>query len=205
MICGITLNSFRDKLFFQMLPNIDPKPDVWIMINEFQYIPFEYKRLDNISNNYNNACSLIPDETEYALVLEDDCEVPNNILQILKEDIEYLNCDVVTTAVYNRIDGELMVWTLKYENDKPIKVNFSTNKTGLKKLDLSSLNCFIIKTDVLKNVPFYPANHDLTLYTDTFFFSNVKRNGYTVYCDFDIETIHDGNQWPGIKSIGIGS
>lgn len=192
-ICGLTLAVYRDKIFFDLLPKLDPKPDYFVIKNGSTQRKIPNQLID-IAEGYNEYRNLAPEDTSHYWVVEDDCVLPEDVLGTICENMVDTNADVITVPVYNRFAKHIMIWRLKNINGKIKKVDI-VDKGGLIPVDASSLNCFLIKKDVFMSQNFKPSNYNFELYVDTLFFTNLRKNGYTVYCNFDIRTEHGGLVW----------
>jgi hypothetical protein len=195
-ICGLTLAVYRDKTFFKLLPKLNPKPDIFIIRN-VEPAKEVWRQLQSIALGYNNYRKLAPDNITHYWIIEDDCIFPHNTLDILIDNLKQTKSDAITISVYNRYAKHIMVWNLKKTTKgKLVKVDIN-DKTGLKQVDVSSLNCFLIKKEVFCSEDFVVSNYNTELYVDTLFFTKLRKRGYTLYCNFDIRTEHGGLVWYG--------
>jgi len=195
-ICGLVLSVYRDRTFFKYLPKINPKPDIFIIRNTKPLLAVK-DQLQSIADGYNKCRLFAPDDTTHYWIVEDDCILPTDVLQTLKNDMIKANCDVVTVPVYNRFAKHLMVWNLQKTIHGELYKKDIIDKTGLKQVDVSSLNCFLIKKDVFLSEYFSISNHNKELYVDTLFFARLRKKGFTVYCNFNVRTEHGGLVWFG--------
>lgn len=214
MISAITLCALRNKMFFDYINVMDPKPDIWIMFmddNRKARIDWDVNRLNRISNNYNKIKRLIPDDSTYTLIMEDDCIPIKNGLQHHLENInKYPNIDAVTFPFYVRHPvteklnkstrfADLMVGNFTYDReDKRIYVIQPKERFGFKKIDTTSFNFVLIKSEIVKQISFIPFNIHKNLYIDNLFFLYFKKLKRVLYCDFDVCGIHNTTFfWPG--------
>jgi hypothetical protein len=210
MITGITLSAYRQKSFFHFLPKLNPKPDIWIIYNDVKPSgDWDLHRFEKVANNYNNACSVIPDNTQYVLLMEDDAIVPYNALQIHLDNIKETKSDGNTFPFYARNPwddlgekihyAELMI--ADFYNDKKkneLRLVTQKDRTGLKKITTTSFNFVLLKKKVIDDVKFTSLNKKRNLYIDNIFFLEASKRGFVIHCNYDVRTYHVGSLvWHG--------
>jgi hypothetical protein len=210
MITGITLCAYRQKSFFQFIPKLNPKPDVWIINNDIKPAgDWNLHRFERVADNYNNARGLIPENAEFVLIMEDDAIVPYNGLQIHLDNIMKTNGDGNTFPFYARnpwdeLDNkvrysELMVADFFHDKVRDeLRLVTQKNRTGIKRVTTTSFNFVLLKKKVVDNIKFKPLNKKKNLYIDNVFFLDASRLGYVIYCNYDVRTYHIGSLvWHG--------
>lgn len=199
-IIAITPFTNRNKIFKEFISRMDPKPDLLITYNEKEYITDSSlkSKLWKVACNYNLLKKLTPKENyDYVYIMEDDVEVPINILNIfLKNMNDNKSIDIISTSVMCRNANKRMVWNIDHETN--FVKTYTGDSIGIKKVGCTSLNSFLIKRKPFKKSIFLGQDESHKLTVDTLYFYYLNCLGYNTYCNFDIPTIHDDkNIWGG--------
>lgn len=217
MITAMTTTKYEKQLKDTLL-TLNPKPDIWIIYNDLNpvkenkntndvsYDPSQY--FSKIADNYNKLKSIIPKDTVYVVLIEDDIIFLNkDILEISIKDLECVNCDILVVPTKHRHLREgtyvehPMIWNFDIKEGKKAG-RWWLNYSGLKPIDGSACGYIFMKREVIENIDFSYSNKTMSVAVDEFFFYRAKRLGYTIYCDFDVKTNHQGRIWNGkIKNI----
>jgi hypothetical protein len=204
MITAITTTTHQNE-FRKMMKNLDPKPDVWIIFNDvLDSKPRGYVEVfSRIASNYNKLKNLIPDDTEYVVVMEDDVIYQSNIQDIFYNLVKEHDYDILSIPVMHRhvyLPKHTiypMVWKIQYTGEG--KSRYWINGNGVEEIDASSLHYVFMKKDVISKIQFTGVNVTYLLAIDEYFFISAKKLGYKSFCNFDIKTNHRGCEWNGFK------
>ena len=187
MITGLTLKTNRSNIFNNMYDRLNPKPDEYIIYEDNEPLSDHsmLSKLMRIGKNYNLAKKLIPNNTDYVFILEDDVEVPINIIDILYNDLINYDADCITTVTKCRRTGAPMCWDSKFE---------TIENTGIKKIYATSLNCLIIKKELFDKMIFVGFDTAKNKPIDANFFIMLNYFTDKIYCNYNVPTIHAYNQ-----------
>lgn len=207
MITGITTTTYQ-KEFRELMQTLEPKPDVWIIYNDKRdQTHTGYKEVfTRIANNYNKLKKLIPDNTDYVIIMEDDILYQKDIQDVYYKMLTENNYDILTIPVMHRYRGHHeytvypMVWKIKFNNG--VKIRYWINGKGIEEVDASCLHYVFMKKEIIDKIEFVGVSVDDQLAIDEYFFIYAKKLGYRTHCNFDINTTHRGVKWDGHR-LGI--
>lgn len=156
-----------------------------------------------ISAIHNKAKHYIPEECEYVFLVEDDTVYPKHTLTALLKTFDRSATAYVGAIQLGRHNSPYLGAWVTENVDNPILIESVEPSQGLEPVDASGFYCCLIDAGLYKNHHFEPLDKKGTngLSCDVNFGFYLRRQGYNVYVNHDIQCDHIGDR----GSVNLGN